>query len=333
MTSLNKILVCGDLHFRSEMSYSEYVKDGRKAEKKAILASILDLSAECDGVVLLGDCFNNRNNPSEVIREFVSFVESFGDKEIFIIAGNHEKTGDGKSALDFMREVNKPNWHIITNKIEKIGNLVFLPYFYKTEVGVNTNDKLKNYILKNLPEGDYLFGHHAFVGHTGDYYNEVALPLVKLKDKYKTIFMGHIHTPTHIENLILSGSVFTSEANEGTKFVYTLNLKTGKVKNHELPNRLIFKLDNPKLADIADLPNDSILKLFIKPELLTDEMKSLMIEKKLNLFIINTKESTRAKYKESDNLIDLSVTELLTMYAKQKKIDPAELIEGFLLIK
>jgi DNA repair exonuclease SbcCD nuclease subunit len=97
--------IIGDLHFKESLGYAEYIKDHRVGEKKKILDFIVEEFSDCDAVVFMGDQLNSRNNTSEVIRDFVSFVERFDGKEVFIIKGNHESTPHGRSAIDFMKEI------------------------------------------------------------------------------------------------------------------------------------------------------------------------------------------------------------------------------------
>lgn len=335
MSNINKLLIIGDQHFKAEMGYADYLRDGRRSEKKSVISYILDMSKQCQGVVLLGDNLNNRNNPSEVIREFVEFVEGFGDKEIFILLGNHEKNGNGKSALDFMKEINKPNWHIVTNKIEKIDNLVFLPYFYKSEAGVSNNEQLKSYIMNNLPEGDYLFAHHAISGSgDGDFFNEVSLPYSELKSRFKRCINGHIHNPLQFETFTQAGSVFTDQVGEVEKFVYTLDIVNDTITPHLLPNRGIYKLIDPAIEDIKKLPTDSIAKIYINP-LRPDynEIKELAKSMNINFHIIEKVDKVRGKVSDNADIIDLNINDLLKLYADKNKLSIDLLLEGFDIIK
>ncbi len=130
--------VVGDIHLKENLGYADYIADRRRPEKKEVLDFIHKTLDDCDTIVLMGDSLHAKNNPSNVIKDFVAFVKGFGEKEIYILAGNHEKFGDGRSAIDFMKEMKIPNWHIITNSIETIqtddGDIVFCPYFHKSEV-------------------------------------------------------------------------------------------------------------------------------------------------------------------------------------------------------
>jgi len=84
---MGKTLVVGDMHLKERLGYSDYIPDGRKSEKEAVLEEIFKLSNGCDRVVFLGDQLNGRNNPSEVIREFVGYIERF-TQQVYILAGN-----------------------------------------------------------------------------------------------------------------------------------------------------------------------------------------------------------------------------------------------------
>ena len=137
-----KIGVIGDLHFKDKLGYSEYVDDRRLAERQNTLDQIYDEFSSHDLIVFMGDNLNSRNNSSKSIKDFVRFVERFDGSEVVILAGNHEKYGDGRSAIDFMKYIKHP-WHIVTNEvmtIERDGlKLVFSPFFYKTEWYVQTD--------------------------------------------------------------------------------------------------------------------------------------------------------------------------------------------------
>ena len=72
-----KILLIGDTHWKDNLSYADYISDGRVAEKKEILDFIIESSKDCDHIVFLGDFFNSKNNSSEVNRQAVEFLEKF----------------------------------------------------------------------------------------------------------------------------------------------------------------------------------------------------------------------------------------------------------------
>lgn len=334
-----KYLIVGDLHLREKLGYSEYVSDGREKEKKEVLDTIFDLSKGCDKVVFLGDQLNGRNNPSEVIKEFVRYIERF-KQEIFIIAGNHEKVGDGKSAIDFLKEIKNKKWHIITNEIVEIDGDVFCPYFYKGELECNSHEEASKKLMEMLPAGKNLFIHHALSGHNikgimTDELNEVVLPRAKITKQYENIFCGHLHS-SHLDgksNVVYAGSIFTDEVNEGEKFVYTM--EDGIIENHKLPVRDIIKLEDPTFRDMREIKKESIVKVIMtkKP---ADNFLHEMEEKLLGYdgsILVEDYKTERKIVKFEDGDLDLDVVNLIKIYAKEKNLDLGKLQAGYELIK
>jgi len=337
-----KLLIIPDLHFRERMGYADYIPDGRVKEKKEILDFIIEQSKGCSGVVLLGDQFHLKNNPSEVIREFVEFVEAFGDKEIYMLAGNHEKHGNGKSAIDFMKEIKKPNWHIVTDKVEEKDGLVFCPYFFRGEMGVNTVKAATTKLLKQLPKGKVLFTHHAISDiqfnniDTNFLRQEIVLPKRDLEKKYELIVAGHIHSPSKNGTVVMAGNVFNNELGESGKKIYHLTIgKELKIKDIPLPGRAIIKLEDPSEKDIELVEKNSIVKVFLTKK---TERKAIMALKdqlatKCDAYIIVEKLKGDREKAHVDSVMTLGVEDLLKMYAKEKKIPVDKLLEGFNLIK
>ena len=104
-----RILICGDQHWRNELPYGPVISDGRRAEWDAGITEIHKAGEPCDAVVLLGDNFNARHNHSSVIRRFVEFLKGFGNKQVHIVAGNHERYGT-ETALDFLQTLTDKTW-------------------------------------------------------------------------------------------------------------------------------------------------------------------------------------------------------------------------------
>lgn len=105
--------IIGDLHFKEDLRYADYVTDRRKPEIKKVLDTIVENFVDCDRVVFLGDNFDIKNPSNQVIRAFTEFVERFTGKELFILAGNHEKTADGKTAIDYLQEIKKDRKSVV----------------------------------------------------------------------------------------------------------------------------------------------------------------------------------------------------------------------------
>lgn len=336
------LLICGDFHAKERLGYSEYIKDGREAEKKEIKDFILAQGKNCEGIVFLGDQFHLKNNPSSVIRDFVEFVEAFGDKQIYVIAGNHEKFGDGKSAIDFMREVKKPNWHIITSEVVVIDGMVFCPYFYKGELGVRSVKAATTKLMKMLPPGRILFAHHAvsdmkFNGQDTNILQEIVLPKKIVKEKYELTVFGHIHEPGQSGNVLQAGSVFNNEIGEEGKNVYRIRIgeNVEEVETIKLPGRKIIKLENPSEKDLDGLKGSIVKIIFTKPvsrkKIL--ELKEIL-PSKCDAYIIVERIPNKEREKvHEDSMMSMSIEDLLKIYAKEKEIDPEKLLTGFKLIQ
>jgi DNA repair exonuclease SbcCD nuclease subunit len=334
--------IIGDLHFKESLGYAEYIKDHRVGEKKKILDFIVEEFSDCDSVVFMGDQLNSRNNTSEVIREFVSFVERFEGKEIFIIKGNHESSPHGRSAIDFMKEINKPNWHIFTEmsdvvKLPDGAKAVFLPYYTKAELEVKTNEGAAKKIVEKLPKGDVLFAHHAisntFSGEIGtDFFDEPVLPKEKLESKYSLVVAGHIHSPQCDNKTIITGSIFNNEMGETEKYIWKVDAKMG-IKQIKLPGRKIFKLENPKIEDIKEINKNNIVKVIITdknikiPDLKDD------LEKFDAYILVEQYPRERTKYHFEKGGIDFSIDNLLAIYAKEREVDVEILLKGLDMIK
>lgn len=333
--------VIGDLHFKEELSYADLFQDRRENEKNKVLDHIVNSLIDCDQIVFLGDQLNSKNNMSEVIKNFISFVERFGKKEIYIISGNHEKKGDGTTAIDFMREVNKPNWHIITKPCEeKIEGLSvsFLPYMNKFEMKTEDNSESTKKIVKGLGGGDILFHHHSVSGtktESGmvtDFFNEPVLPKAVIEKKYKLIVGGHIHKYQKQGKTIVSGSIFTNEVNESNKYILKID-KDLKVENIALPGRQIYGLKDPQVSDLKKISGGSIVKVVITDKKIDKEE----LEKEMARFdayvLLEQYPNERKKIYADSGVIDFSVENLLSLYAKERGIDVNLLMEAYEEIK
>jgi len=336
----NKILIIGDLHIKSTLSYNDYIKDGRGREEQEVLDFIVEQSKDCNSVVLLGDNLNSKNNSADVIRKFTAFIECFENKTLYIISGNHDKKPSGESAFDYLKEVKNKNWNIVTNEVKEFNKLIFCPYFTNQELDSKTNEDASKKLFKMLPDGDALFVHHAIAGSKAketpvSIFDEIVLNKEKLTKKYKKVFAGHIHSPQVMDNVIMAGSIFPNEVNEKEKFVWKLNLDTFVVEQIKLPGRMIVGLENPTVADLESLPKNSIVKITI-----TDKEKKKDIDKlkeKLEQYdagiLVENIPTERKKLHTDHNIIDLDVEGLLKLYCESKKIEFKNILEVFNLIK
>jgi UDP-2,3-diacylglucosamine pyrophosphatase LpxH len=339
---MSKILIIGDLHLKEKLSYSDYVEDKRIPEKQAVINTIIEASQDCDKVVLMGDQFNSRNNSSIVIREFVNFIERFNDKDVYIIAGNHEKLGDGTSAIDFLQEIKNKKWHIVNKNIFEHDGLVFCPYFTNPEIGVKNNSEGIQYIMDNLPVGDILFLHHSINGFVGnnnmrtDDFSEIILPRDELEKRYKKVIAGHVHTHQIKNNTILVGSIFTNEIGDNDKFIFKLDTTNLELQSIKIPNRRLVKIENPTEEILNNIEEYSIVKMVFSDIKLKDiitRLRDIARERFDAYTIVEQYPRERKKVHFDDGALELSLDRLLEIYSKEKKVDIDKLKKAFELIK
>lgn len=344
--SWNKILVIGDMHFKPARGYADIIEDRREGEQKQVLDFIVEQSKDCDCVVLLGDSLNSKNNTSEVIKQFTNFIERFDGKRVFIIGGNHEKFGDGSSAIDYLSEIKNTNWQIFSKNHGEWENLLFLPFFAKTELECENAEESTKKVMKmiNGSNAEAMFCHISISGSDTnggtmtDLFDEVVLPREKLKKKFKATFGGHIHKPDQKDNVVVSGSVFNDEVGEIRKYIWKLS-SDFKVEQIPLPGRSIYKIENPTWQELAMVPpTNSIVKV-----VLTEKYKDEDIEKikeflhKFDAYsLVEQYPKERRKLVsigENNNILDFDMPSLLKVYAEQTGKDHDQLVRGWQLVQ
>lgn len=335
------ILAVGDLHFKEALGYADYVADKRIGEREAVLDAIVDAAEGCEAVVFMGDQLNSRTNHAETLKRFVAFLERFGDKELFLLGGNHDKWASGACAMDFLSEIKGKNWHVITKGPEAHTVLgkkcVFLPYMTGPELD-KKNDQSWEEVSKNLvtslESADLLFAHHAVSGAVPWVMEEVVLPAELLMQKYERVVVGHIHEHGfyHAGRILLTGSVFTETVGEDSKRVFVLpDGDSAVTKVVTLPCRPIIKVENPK-DTLAALSKNAIVKAVITEQGYDMEALKKQLKRFDGAVIVTQLKSERAETPAVD-LDDMTVDSLLKLYAKAKNIEEEILFNGFNLIK
>jgi DNA repair exonuclease SbcCD nuclease subunit len=341
------ILVLGDFHFKPQLGYSDFVKDGRLSEKEEIKNFIIEQSKDVQDVVILGDLFDSKNNLSSVVKEVTAFIESFGDKNIYIISGNHEIKNDGSTALDYLAEINKPNWHIVTGLPKKVGDYMFAPYITKNILDCETNVEATKKLMGLLEDSKYLFHHFSMSGSTTqsgmstEFFDELVLPYKQLSKKFGLTIGGHIHKDSKItNNVIVSGSIFSQEMGEDTsKIIFKIiqGEDGEEVRAIPLPGRKIFKLENPTVADLEKIDKGNIIKIIFtekkeKEEL--DAIKEAASKFDASIFVENIpKKRKKLLIEEGKNISSFTIPDLIEVYSKEKNIPLEKLLAGFELIK
>ena len=343
MNQYMKLLIVGDQHFRFELPMGQAFPDGRVKEWEGVKDEIHRLAKDVDAVVLLGDNLNSRHNHSGVINEFVTFLKRFGDKPIHILTGNHERYGKN-TALDFLQKLNMPNWRVYTHVEAGVAlgdvKATFIPYTTPPMVGALDNEEGANIVLEQAGRGDIVFAHHAVKGaKNAEFFNEIVLNRDELEKNFKLIFTGHLH---HSEVLskqtVVAGSVFTHEVGEEEKFVWTVDTSDMTYTKHNLPVRGIFKLfcgenDNWLYEGQAKIPAHSIVRAVVTSRSVSLKEVEFILEKFDASMIVEQYPNEREKTHFTNKVLDLSVDNLLKIFAQNKKLDYNVLKGGFELLQ
>lgn len=346
-----KILIVGDQHFRLQLPYATAFEDGRRGEWEAVKARIISLARDCDQVVLLGDNLNTRHNHSSVNREFIEFLKAFGDKEIHIIAGNHERFGR-ETALDFLEKIDDPEWRVYTQvpshtvtlstaDLSEEVTATFLPYVTPAMLDAQSLEEAVKKLVETLPPARLLFLHHTLSGSSwpsgdAEHLNEIVLPVEELEKKYDWIFGGHIHEPQLLSaQTVVAGNIFTQEVGEDHKQVLILDTEQNKLERFDLPVRGIYKAQwKGDEHSMAHIPDNSIVKCYV-----TEQGTDLeAVHKALKRFdasiVIEQYARSRAKVDlESTGGLDLSVGNLLKVYSEAREVSHADLLSAMKLLE
>ena len=337
---MSRICIVGDAHFRTSLPYASVIRDARQHEWDMVKKTIHETAESCNAIVLLGDNLNLRNNASAVLKEFVEFLKMFGSKPVYLIVGNHERTGFS-TALDFLQKIDTPNWYVFTEiSTVKIHDLTasFIPYMTPGVIETEDIEAATKKILGMLPGGDILFHHHAMTGAkwnggAAEYLNEIVLPRETLEDKYQWIFGGHIHHPQKFsERVYGTGSILTQEIGEHEKFVWVLDTDTKVVSPVSLPVRGIYNidLDTTTLPDLMHIPSSSIVKCTVTNRDIPIELVENALQRFDAHIIVEHYPNERVRVAlDASGSLDLSIENLLKIYAGAKMVSYEDLRETF----
>ena len=334
-----KILVVGDQHFKYELSYASSFANGRRDEWESVKKTIHDEAKSCDAVVLMGDNFNARHNHSSVIREFVDFLNGFGDKEVHILVGNHERYGTS-TALDFLKSVKQNNWFIYTEPKQTAvaGQLAMMvPFMTPALLGVETKEEGAQAIINMFPKEAWplAFIHHGVTeskvyGMPIDFFNEIVLPKKELEKHFSHVFAGHIHAKQNIfPSIYLTGNIFTSEVGEHEKSIWTYESDGTidvTIKEIPLPVRGIYKVEWSADPDkiFGGIPQNSIVKCYVTTRGTDLDLVRKTLERFDTSVVIEQYPNERSKTHFEEGGLDLSIDSLLKLYSEAKGLDRSE---------
>jgi DNA repair exonuclease SbcCD nuclease subunit len=342
-----KILIIGDCHFRYELSYASLFKDGRKGEWESIKQTIYDKAKTCDAIVFLGDQFNARHNHSSVIKEFIDFLNGFGDKEVHMLVGNHERYGTS-TALDFLKELSHDKWFVYTEPTLTTVHgqpAMMVPFMTPALLGVETKEQGVKAFLNILPKEiiPLAFFHQGvsdsiLYGFPINFFDEIVLPKKEISEHFTHIFAGHVHGKQFLpQNIWVTGNVFTNNVGEQEKSIWTYkSTKTNTIVGEtKLPVRGIYGIDwNDDPEKIyGEIPVNSIVKCTVMKRGTDIDLVKKTLKRFDASVIVEKYPDERTKIHFEDGGLDLSIDSLLKLYSEAKKINYQDLKEGLDLIK
>lgn len=359
-----KILVLGDPHFKLDLPYADRIADRRKEERAESLRFIHEQAKDCDAVVLMGDNLDKRHNHSSVIKEFVDFLDGFGEQQLFIISGNHETYEGTKTAIDFLKGARK-NWMVITPVHDRYGQapftyvykgvpLGFVPYMTRTALGVTSDEEGAELIAARLEEtGPHavVFTHHAIsgtksLGGMTDLFGEIILPRERIEKSTKLLVGGHIHQPSVVGRTIVTGSLLTQDMGETEKSIWKLDFDSmddpGEIRYTQIPlpvrpiHKVVFSKGTTEEAVEAlhALDRTSIVKVINQVKTVdVDTLKEVLREFDGHVLVEDYPSERKRLNVDEKQKLDLSVDSLLDLYAQARNKDPERLKEAFALIK
>lgn len=192
--------------------------------------------------------------------------------------------------------------------------------------------------------GRYLFVHHAIsdtLTHTGqstNIFNEVVLPRKELSELFSLTFGGHIHLKDTIGNIVVAGSVMTAEVGEREKFVWLLDVQSDghSIKKIPLPVRPIIRLENPELIDLKKIPSGCILKIVFTEKSehsVQDFRKAAELADACAVLEQYPSKRQRELPQTERSPVDMSIEDLLRLYAQQRKVDEIKLLSAWEHVK
>jgi len=193
-TKMDKFVISADWHLSSYSNDKKDEKTGFSRRLTDIFNTLVNMFQYCydnniKTVIMAGDMFHNKSIIHTLALNIATgLFNSFKNIDFLLIDGNHDLSGKGTSAVSSLMVFSKyPNVFWVGN-VMKIDNLFFVPY----------SSDMKQHIIENT--ADILISHFGL--------NEAVLnsgisirtdiKINDLKNKYKTVFLGHYHKPQEI---------------------------------------------------------------------------------------------------------------------------------------
>jgi DNA repair exonuclease SbcCD nuclease subunit len=339
---MSKMLIVGDMHFRENYPYASSFEDRRKDERKEIEDAIIEASADCESVVIMGDVFDQRNNVSSVVKKATRFLERFGDKQLFIMSGNHESFADGTTALDYLSEISGKKWKVITNDIVTHIDLVFVPYLRYPQLGLNSHEEVVEYIMEKATGGKAIFLHHCLSGtktswgQLTDTFHEPVLPSEGLSDRFQRVFGAHIHYAQDNGTQHVLGAVMNHEIGEHEdRRVIKWDTEKDTIESIKLPGRKFYKITNPTHEQVNEFLGTGE-KINGVVRVIADQIDETIIEKLREAVdgeVVSIELPPEDRKRVKEDIDDFSLDNLIRIFSEVKEVPIEDLKKGLALIE
>lgn len=276
------LLLIGDLHFgRASNDQSELDESVRYFDE--FLFPLLEkMNEKCDGnvsIIQMGDVFDNKSSVGTLTGNNVIdiFLRLAAKNDVYVLVGNHD------TVYKDIRHINNNKSISLIPRVNVIPNVTRI----MTESGTSAfllpnygNKELFKKAIDICDDSSYIFGHDEISGfhYEGKEVSEThSLPMSEF-ERFKHVFMGHIHKPQESANITYVGSAYHTRINEWRNVpqVVILDTETGKIQKIEnkVSSRYL-KIDLFKFLDmrrsealefvrgnkvVIQCPNDTIMR-------------------------------------------------------------------------
>ena len=276
------LLLIGDLHFgRASNDQSELDESVRYFHE--FLFPLLDrMNEKCGGnvsIIQMGDVFDNKSSVGTLTGNNVIdiFLRLASKNDVYVLVGNHDTVYKDIRHINNNKSISLiPRVNVIPN-ITRIMTESGAPAYLLPNYGNKESFKTA---IDLCDDSSYIFGHDEISGfhYEGKEVSEIhSLPMSEF-ERFKHVFMGHIHKPQDGANITYVGSAYHTRINEWRNVpqVVILDTETGKIQKIEnkVSSRYL-KIDLFKFLDmrrsealefirgnkvVIQCPNDTIFR-------------------------------------------------------------------------
>lgn len=276
------LLLIGDLHFGRASNDQSELDESVRYFHEFLFPLLERMNEKCDGnvsIIQMGDVFDNKSSVGTLTGNNVIdiFLKLASKNDVYVLVGNHDTVYKDIRHINNNKSISLiPRVNVIPN-ITKILTESGTPAFLLPNYG---NKELFKKAIDLCDDSSYIFGHDEISGfhYEGKEVSEIhSLPMSEF-ERFKHVFMGHIHKPQDGANITYVGSAYHTRVNEWRNVpqIVILDTETGKIQKIEnkVSSRYV-KIDLFKFLDmrrsealgfvkgnnvVIQCPNDTIMR-------------------------------------------------------------------------